>query len=248
MTLLSSAVHNNAVWCDAVCRTLGCDTTWVDGLWVNRSPSPPYYPNAVTVDPRASAAQRRQLQQMLGSPLPRPWGIKDSHAALDLAPLGFRSLVEASWIALKDDDAATSRCTDSVRWLAVTDDTDLVRWEVAWRGPNDGLEAADPPRLFRPTLLDDPDIRFLTGRSRDSTVALAIANRSDDGSGPVVGISNVVLLGDVRARYRAGAVAAVRRSFPGLPLVGYEHGDDLAAMLTLGFRALGPLRVWLSPE
>jgi hypothetical protein len=78
-------------------------------------------------------------------------------------------------------------------------------------------------------------------------VALAIANRSDDGSGPVVGISNTVLLGDDPERYRAGAVAAVRDGFPGLPLVGYEHGEDLAAMSALGFQPLGPLRVWLSP-
>ena len=34
-------------------------------------------------------------------------------------------------------------------------------------------------------------------------------------------------------------------AFPGLPLVGYEAGDDHAEMLELGFGALGPLRVWV---
>jgi len=40
---VAAAVHNNAVWCDAVCQALGCDTAMIDGLWVNHSPSPPYY-------------------------------------------------------------------------------------------------------------------------------------------------------------------------------------------------------------
>ena len=37
------------------------------------------------------------------------------------------------------------------------------------------------------------------------------------------------------------AVAALR---PGLPVVGYESGEDLAAAREAGGRVLGPLRVW----
>jgi len=37
------------------------------------------------------------------------------------------------------------------------------------------------------------------------------------------------------------AVAALR---PGLPIVGYEQGKDLAAARAAGFRVLGPLRIW----
>ena len=43
----------------------------------------------------------------------------------------------------------------------------------------------------------------------------------------------------------ADAVAAVSARFPGLPLVGYEHGDSLAAARRAGFSPIGPLRVWL---
>ena len=32
--------------------------------------------------------------------------------------------------------------------------------------------------------------------------------------------------------------------FPGLPLVGYEHGNDLAAAKLAGFETVDPLRVW----
>jgi hypothetical protein len=42
-------------------------------------------------------------------------------------------------------------------------------------------------------------------------------------------------------------VAAVQAAFPGLPMVGYERGQDLVTMLGLGFRSLGSLRVWLIP-
>ena len=31
---------------------------------------------------------------------------------------------------------------------------------------------------------------------------------------------------------------------PGLPVVGYEHGADLAAAQQAGCQVLGPLRVW----
>jgi hypothetical protein len=43
--------------------------------------------------------------------------------------------------------------------------------------------------------------------------------------------------------YRDGvlAVAALR---PGLPVVGYERGEDMAAAREAGGRVIGPLRVW----
>ena len=78
-------------------------------------------------------------------------------------------------------------------------------------------------------------------------MGLVVANRSDDGSGPVVGLSNLVLPEDDRDAYRAGAVAAVRSTFPDLAVVGYERGAELDAMVELGFERLGPLRVWTTP-
>jgi hypothetical protein len=42
----------------------------------------------------------------------------------------------------------------------------------------------------------------------------------------------------------AGAVRAVAALGPGLPIVGYERGEDLAAARAAGFRVLGPLRIW----
>ncbi|MFJ7210287.1 hypothetical protein [Amycolatopsis sp. NPDC098790] len=42
-----------------------------------------------------------------------------------------------------------------------------------------------------------------------------------------------------------GAVSAVASAFPGVPVVGYEHGDALRAAVDHGAEPLGPLRVWV---
>lgn len=251
-----AAVHNNAVWCDAVCRALGADTAWTDGLWIDRSPAPPYYSNAVTIDAHATEAQLRRLRRMLGTDLPRPWSVKDGFHALELAPEGFRVLLEAEWIHLPVEvaiDTGTSTAADgasapTLEWSPATSVPELVAWETAWRGANPAAGAAGIPGLFQPALLADPAMRFLTGRHDGRIQAVVAANRSDDGTGPVVGISNMVLGGPAPETHRASVVRAVRDAFPGLPVVGYERGDDLTAMLALGFRPSGPLRVWITDD
>lgn len=251
--LRPAAVHNNAVWCDTVCRALGAHTAWTDGLWLNRSPAPPYYSNAVTTDAHATDTQLRRLRRMLGTDLPRPWSVKDGFHVLDLAPEGFGVLFEAEWIHLPVDVAIDPRdgdraATATLEWSHATSVPELVAWETTWRGANPDATASGIPELFQPALLADPAMRFLAGRHGDRIVAVVAANRSDDGTGPVVGISNIVLGGPTPATLRASVVHAVRDAFPGLPVVGYERGEDLTAMLALGFRPIGPLRVWITDD
>jgi hypothetical protein len=57
----------------------------------------------------------------------------------------------------------------------------------------------------------------------------------------VVGVTNVA--GNVWPAVIASAAAR----FPGLPLVGYERGADLAHALDAGFTTIGPLIVWQRP-
>lgn len=218
---------------------------WIEGLWVNRSPAPSYYPSAVTLEPVRVTEQVARVRTMLDWPIPRPWSVKDSFGKLDLAPLGFEVLFEAKWIGLSPDHVLPGSAFEDAIWASVRHDTELVAWEQAWRGGGSGdAVRSESARLFQPALLDDPDIRVLSGTRDGRTVAVAIASRSDNGTGPVVGISNIVLSGDGPEADRFGAVAATRRAFPGLPMVGYERGVDLIAMGALGFRSLGPLRVW----
>lgn len=244
---ISAAVFNNAAWCDSVCRALGCDTDFVDGLWINRSPSPPFYSNAITLTRGGSQEQMRRLELLAGARPSAGWSVKDAFSALDLGSLGFRVLFEADWLHLPAGHAPVGSEARGLRWDRVTSEPELAAWETAWRrAPGNELDdASAPPRIFMPALLDDPDIVLLVARAREGIVGVVVGNRSDDGSGPVAGVSNIAQPVDDGVASRAGAIAAVGAAFPDLPLVGYERGADLVAMQAFGFESLGSLRVWV---
>jgi hypothetical protein len=205
------AAVNNARWCDAVCRAQGIPTRFSDEVWVALRRSPPFYPDAVTLAPAVTPdVVLRDVTTSAGCT------VKDSFATLDLSSHGFRVLFDASWI--RRDPAPVA---PGPTWPATAD---LGRWEVG--------------QVFRPALLDDPDIAFLSGAEGG-----VIANVT----GPVVGVSNLFATGDVDAAW-ACAVRSIAGRHPGRPMVGYETGDDLAAAHRAGFRSTGPLRVWIKPS
>ena len=196
------AVANNAVWCDAVCRAHGCAPSFDGDLWVNPDPAPPYYPNLITLAPRAEREAAGRIAA-LRDRLPVGWGVKDSFSAMDLSDAGFKLLFDAEWLyrPVSGIEAATGA------WKPVRDSRDLPS-----------------------SLLHDADVQFLS--NGDGGV---IANRG----GGAIGLSNATGAGLDRA-----GLAAASSLWPGLPLVGYAEGDELKAMLDLGFEPVGPLRVW----
>jgi hypothetical protein len=220
LTLLAAA-DNNARWCDLVCRSHGLATRFVDDLWIVVDEAPPFYPDAVTLGPRAD---------VLGHLPEAASGVKDSFACLDLAPAGFRVLFDASWILQRSPRIATP----TLRWSPVGDADELRGW----------TRAAELEGIIRAELLADPAVRIFAGRNdeRGPIVAGVIANAT----GSVVGVSNVfgeepqVVWHDLQ-----GVVAA---AFPGRPLVGYEHGDPLGHAGEAGFSAIGPLRIWVRAQ
>jgi hypothetical protein len=234
--LLLSAVRNNAAWCDAVCRSHGGPGTFEPHAWVSRAATPPFYPNLVTLSGAEGAeAQFATVTSLAASGLARPWAVKDSFATLDLIPLGFRPLFDATWIGRLAALPFPPVVAPDVEWVVVREAVMLAAWEAAW-----GAEAEPPEeRVFRPALLADPAVAILAGVRDGRVIAGVVANRSDG----VTGLSNLFVPHDVPA-LRAAALTVVAAVFPGTALVGYEHGAVLAAMLALGFTALGPLRVW----
>lgn len=178
----------------------------------------------------------------LAADVPVGWAIKDSYAALDLVPVGFEVLFDATWLGLPAGHELVSGPLD-MRWEAVSSLAGLAEWERAWRREQHA-QALGSPRVFGPALLDDPAVSLLRAMLPSGETALVIANRSDDGSGPVVGVSNVVLPGPHPERDRASAVAEIQAAYPGMALVSYDAGDALLSMSDLGFEHLGPLRVW----
>ena len=247
MTTTSEAAlcaRNNALWCDAVCRAHGRPGEFLAGLWLNRQPVPRFYSNAVTLSPKDPAGQRAWVEHLLSR---RPsFSVKDSFVALDLSDLGFDVLFEATWLwrdpvppdlVRRTPESATH---PELAWSVVKDAAGLARWEAAWAGLHAGQVVPGSERIFGRGLLHEPGVALLAGARESQIVAVAAANQTGD----VVGLSNVFAPAEDAVAVWAGVVAYAASLFPGRPLVGYERGDDLALAQVVGFRAVGPLRVW----
>ena len=265
MTATSEAAlcaRNNALWCDAVCRAHGRPGEFLAGLWFNRQPVPRFYSNAITLSPKDLAGQRAWVAHLMTR---RPsFSVKDSFAALDLSGLGFDVLFEATWwwrdaavhptgvqptsesgLHLLGIDQEVHRTQESVThrglvWSVVWDAAGLARWEAAWAGLHAGQTVPGNERIFHRGLLHEPGVALLAGTRARQIVAVAAANQTGD----VVGLSNVFAPAVDAATVWAEVVAYVGELFPGRPLVGYERGDDLGHAQAVGFRPVGPLRVW----
>ena len=231
------AARNNALWCDTICRSHGLVAEFYEPIWLVRGDAPRFYPNAVTLTTDDVQAQLGYLPGLIDAGPAVGLAVKDSFATLDLAPLGFHVLFEAQWLWRPAGLALLGPGLFSLHWARVRDEAGLADWELAWAGDDPG----DQPRLFLPALLSDTTVAFLAAYVDERIVGGAIANRTGD----VVGISNVFAPDGHGERIWAGCVAAANHIFPGLPLVGYERGDDLALAQAVGFEALAPLRVWI---
>lgn len=229
-------VSNNVDWYRSVTRAHGLEGAIEHGVWTCRASMPSYHSNAVTVSPSGTDAQLAHLHDLVDA-VGHPFTVKDSHASLDLTPLGFRVLFEAQWIRLAHGAMTRGSEGPAGGWRRLTTPEELERFEDAWRAH--GSPATT--RVFVPALLADESVTFLAAERGGEIVAGVAANRSTD----VVGLSNFFAARpDGDARF-AGAVAAVRRSSPGVPVVGYESGESLARARREGFRAVGTLRIWL---
>jgi len=222
------AARNNAALCDAVSRAHGCDGLYSADAWTSAQRTPPFYPDAVTLDPDVDAgALLARIDRSPGA------SVKDSFCTLDLAPHGFRILFEAEWVFRAAEVSATvGGCS------TVADADALAEWERAWAGD-------DPPRgLFPPSLLAEPDIVFLRRGAVGAVAAGAVVNRS----AAVVGISNVFAPAGGLVDAWTGLVSEVSVRFPDCAMVGYEPLGSLDAARGAGFRSIGRLRIWIDDE
>jgi len=187
--------------------------------WVNAEPVPRFYPNVVTLTTgKADIAEQRQTVRILQkSNLPGRWAVKDSFKTLDIARLGFEVLLEANWIRKAEPKAATM--------------VSGLSWERAKPGGD----------AFPASLFSDENFAKFSGRRGGVVVAGGTLYRADG----VVGISNVVANADEEPAVWRDLSVLAAATFPGLPLVGYESGDELRAARKAGFEIGDPLRVWV---
>lgn len=231
------AAANNVDWYTAVFRSLGLSGAIEDGVWTSRDEAPPYHSNAVILAPADGNLQRGIIRR-LAADLKGPFSFKDGFASQDFAADGFRPLFDAVWIWRDAGTDPPPPQGSDVEWRRATTPAELDAWEA-------GLRANGSPadkRAFLPPLLDDPSMAFFAAHDRRGAIAGFAANRSAE----VVGFSNFFAAEPNDGALLPGAVAAMIRFAPGVSIVGYERGDALAAMKRLGFRAIHPLRVWLT--
>jgi hypothetical protein len=206
-------------------------------MWMSSDTAPPYYSNAVTLDAADPAGQVARLRD-LDAVMRRRWSVKDSFSELDLSPLGFQSLFGADWIWCDAGEVPGTHEDDDVIWRPITTTDQLDEWETAWR---ENGSPTDSP-VFVPALLENAAISLFGGYRDGAVVAGCAGNRSAD----AVGFSNFFSGDGQEERVLPSAIAAVARFGQGLPVVGYLAGDGLARVERLGFRTVGPLRVWLT--
>ncbi|WP_338676550.1 hypothetical protein V1460_28960 [Streptomyces sp. SCSIO 30461] len=232
--MISAAARNNAEWCDAMCRAHGITGVFGEWAWTSESRTPPLYPDAVTLSPRAVA---RDVLEGIDRAAPG-CSVKDSFGRLDLAADGFEVIIDARWIH-RPATLATPVAPADVVWRPVRTVGDLARWSAAWSGGDEAMAG-----IFRTELLADRATTVLAGTTDGGrrTVAGAVVSRSTS----VIGVSNLFCSDDDPERAWAGCLAAVARLWPGMPVVGWETGDALDAAVAQGCVPGDALRVWLA--
>ena len=187
-------------------------------MWVNAHPVPRFYPNAVTLahDDAAIAEQRSTLEILLKSNLPGRWSVKDSFNALDLSRRGFDVLFDAQWI--RQLPLLIARTSSGLAWERMTE--------------SDAFPAA---------LFDDENFAMFAGRRDGAIVAGGTLYKAEG----VVGLSNVVAEPNDAVPVFRDLASLAANTFPGLPLVGYESGDELKAATNAGFEPGDKLRIWV---
>ena len=236
---IASAVRNNAEWCDLVCASHGVPAEFREGIWISRSRVPRFYPNAQTLIPQGPR-HIELIEEVTQAGLPPGWAVKDSFASLDLSSRGFAPLFDAEWIGLEPRHLrAELQPASDIRWEVVGDEKTLAEWERAW-----GIAQNDTAteRVFRVPLLENRDVAFVTAFRGREIVGGAIGNRSDG----VIGWSNLFLTeAPDLGRIAIESIRMLWKLFGDLPIVAYDGGEALQGALAIGFKPLGPLRVWV---
>ncbi|MCY0095700.1 hypothetical protein [Hoeflea ulvae] len=226
-----SAAGNNADLYAAMFASHGLASKRLPHVFVGIDRPPPYYSNLTVLAPGHGDEIAAELR-VLGKKFAGALGVKDSFCELDPAPLGFEILFGASWIWRA---AGVPASLDG--WERIADQAGLELWEETWK--NTGSPTRQ--RMFRPSLLERPDIAFLGRREGGEIVSGCIANLSGD----CVGISNVFSKTPPDGLF-VQAAAAVASLAPHLPITGYESGEDLQQARRAGFETVGDLRILVS--
>ena len=206
---------NNARWCDAVCRAHGHPGRFLLHSWVNAEPVPRFYPNVVTLQPGKAVLAEQ----------------RDTIDILLKSNLPGRWSVKDSFRTL-DLSRLGFELLFEARWIRNVMPVARPSSDIVWQRETKGASGLP---------FDDANFAMFTGRRGFRVVAGGMLYRAEG----VVGLSNVVAdAPDARAVWHSLALLAAQ-TFPRLPLVGYESGDELTAARDAGFEVGDKLRIWV---
>jgi hypothetical protein len=198
-----------------VCRAHGKPGRFLPGIWVNAEVVPRFYPNAVAL---AHGREARAEQR----------------SAIELL---VASNLPGRW-AMKDSFAALDL---SRLGFEVLFEASWIRSVMPAAGPSTDIVWQRETRSQSPLPLDDPDFALFTGRRGFRVVAGGMFYRAEG----LVGLSNVVAESADAVTVWRSLILLAAQTFPRLPVVGYESGDELQAALDAGFEFGDPLRIWV---
>ena len=184
-------------------------------MWVNAREVPRFYPNAVTLA-HDDAAIAEQLSNI---------------EILQKSNLPGRWAVKDSFQAL-DLSRRGFDVLQEASWIRGAMPIGNSATDIDWQRETEG-KASWP--------YHDPNFAMFTGRRGFRVVAGGMLYRAAG----VVGLSNVVAEAADAVTVWRSLILLASRTFPRLPLVGYESGSELAAALDAGFEIGDPLRIWV---
>ncbi len=229
--LLQFAVDDNIEWCTTVCQSHQADIHLSKSAWLNRKPSPRYYPDIITREPQAQAATLKAIDQFRTHNPTRGLGVKDSYGDIDLKPQGFSCVLTGEWYG---GHLPSSKQITSNDWQTVQSTDELEQWEIAWGGDTDN-------RIFKSILLFNPRIKFWFFRENGNIHSGFISFHS----GKNIGISNWFAPKD--SIFELSLSKNIAPYFGTLPIV-YWLAENEEINLGTTASPLGSMRVWIIPN
>ena len=220
---VARCASNNADFYDAIFRAHGLPRKRTGQLWLTEADPPPYYSNLLLLDP-AGQGELLNAARRLTEAKAKPFSFKDGFSVIDGSRVSFSLLFSATWIMREPGGLARAP------WTSIQTKPALAAWEKAWN-------ATSPAsiRVFPDRVLDDPALAFFGAESAEGFSAGCIVNQSSD----CVGLTNIF-----GGSYE-DALACALSVANGKPIVGYERGEFLAEALSVGYRTVGPLNIWI---
>lgn len=183
--------------------------------WVNAAEVPRFYPNLVTL----ANSESDRAEQLATIEILKSSNLPGRWAMKD--SFGVLDLGRRGFDVLLE-----------ASWIRATMPMGEASADIEWRRETEA--AGDWP-------FDDDNFAMFKGRRGFAVVAGGMLYRAEN----LVGITNVVAeAADAVAVWRSLILLAAQ-TFPRLPVVGYESGEELKAALDAGFELGDPLKVWV---